>query len=149
MRGLCTKLPNGSRDCPGGGGLCGCGYQFGPGSRRQFLLLRHRAQGQLSRWVKLFFKAWQGYLLLTLMLHKKHGRGSLNGMMPFFVDFSVITVECTMNDIQETRLNTHVFLPFGKADDTASASLSRVRGSLLQVEALRSTLQRSLHCKEL
>ncbi len=49
----------------------------------------------------------------------------------------------------DTSFRASFYLPLGKADDTPSPALARVRSSLLQVEVPCSKLQRSFHCKEL
>jgi len=46
---------------------------------------------------------------------------------PFFAIFLSGFVEFTVSDILKTKKNKPCCLPFGKADDTASAALSRVR----------------------
>jgi hypothetical protein len=53
-------------------------------------------------------------------------KGSKKQQQPFFARFFNDFVEVTASDIQKTKKKQLCCLPFGKADDTASAALARL-----------------------
>jgi len=78
-------------------------------------------------YVKGIFRYYLGHRF-TLMLHKKHAKRFIKTIRAMILLKLRLFMEITKGALQCIRKILSRFLPFGKAERTASPALSRVRG---------------------